>query len=98
MKAPRKRPSNGSALIKARQSFLDEQKPVPGPLTLEETQRLHEMVEAASKSNHALIESGFRVQNLRESLVIAETEHANQRHENEKLHAAMAPLLHRLPA
>lgn len=81
-----------------RRRFLSEQKPTIGaPLTPEELKKLRELTDAAAKSNLMLIEAGERVLHIRCALSGAEADYSTVRASNQKLHAEIAPLLHRLP-
>lgn len=91
--APRKAPSVSTL----RRRFLAEQKVTDeGPLSGEEIKRLHELTEAASKSNHRLIDAGERLNNIRCAQCAAEMEFADTLKENHAIHGEIAPLLHRL--
>lgn len=58
---------------------------------------MHDLVDIASKSNHALVEAGDRVIHCREMLRQAEEHLVTTRNENQAIHAEIAPLFHRLP-
>lgn len=55
------------------------------------------MVEIANKSNHELVEAGFKVTHCRDMLRDAEAQFLVARNENQAIHAEIAPLFHRLP-
>jgi hypothetical protein len=91
-------PKKAASSRTLRRQFLAALKPSASePLSLEEHQKLHELVEIANKSNHELVEHGFKVNQCREMLKEAEAKLAATRKENQAIHADIAPLFHRLP-
>ena len=104
MKAPRKRPSNRTALTKARRAFLAEQQPtVAEPLTPAERSELFYLIDDSHSSNHRLLTDSRELEEARAAfevarvnLEIAETGLAQEHAESQRLHTKMAPLLHRL--
>lgn len=70
----------------------------PQPLTPEEGELLHKLVDAAAIHNHDLVRAGIALDEARKRLREAESEYAEERAENQRIHAELAPLLHRLPA
>ena len=104
MKAPRKSPSNRSAIAKARRSFLTEQQStVAEPLTPSERSELFDLIDDSHSSNHRLLNDARELEEARAAfevarvnLEIAETGLAQEHAESQRLHTKMAPLLHRL--
>lgn len=68
------------------------------PLTDVEYVELEKLIEEAADSNRNLWENAKAVDKLRDQLVTAEDALRISRNENAKIHAAIAPLFHRLPA
>ena len=103
MPAKPKRISNRRALASARRYFLAEPKPMPEPLSSTERSELFDLMDDAHASNHRLLNADRELIEARDAfavakgnLEIAEADLAHERAENQRLHAKLAPLFHRL--
>ena len=84
-----------SATVKAPQERLSD----------EESTRLYDLIDDAKESNHRLLRHAASLDACRDAfeqakinVETAEAELAETRAENQRIHAEMAPLFHRLPA
>ncbi len=97
MKTSRK--SNRAAIAAAA-----EKKPKPAePLNAAERSELFDLIDDAHSSNHRLLTDSRELEEARDAfaiakvnLEIAEADLVNERAENQRIHAKLAPLFHRL--
>jgi len=101
--------SKTPSLRTLRRRFLAEQKPVKDapaePLSHNERCELLNHIDDACSSNRRLVENSKDLEDARHAfaiaktnLEIAEADLAQERVSNQQIHAAMAPLFHRLTA
>lgn len=106
---PAKSKSKTPSLRTLRRRFLAEQKVVNDapaqPLCHNERCTLLDLIDEAHASNRLLVEDSRDLDEARDAfaiaktnLEIAEADLANERATNQRLHAEMAPLFHRLTA
>lgn len=106
---PAKPKSKTPSLRTLRRRFLAKQKPVKEapaqPLCHNERCTLLDLIDDAHASNRRLVEDSRELDEARDAfaiaktnLEIAEADLANERATNQRLHAEMAPLFHRLTA
>lgn len=109
MKATAKPKSKAPSQRSLRRKFLAEQKPTAQAplqrLSDEESTRLYDLIDDANESNHRLLRHASSLDAARDALdqakknvEEAEATLAATRAENQRIHAEMAPLFHRLPA
>lgn len=106
---PAQSKSKTPSLRTLRRRFLAEQKPVKdasqGKLSADERSKLFDLIDDAQSSNHRLLADSADLEEARaafdvakRNVEIAEADLANTRAENQRIHAEMAPLFHRLTA